>query len=74
MGARLHARHVPRLEWRHDSPSGEEARVEATFARLAAERKQREARNARGRGGRGAARPARPAGKVWDFACCRIRV
>ena len=47
MGARLHARNVPRLQWRHDSPSGEEARVEATFARLAAERRQREARDAR---------------------------
>ena len=47
MGARLHARHVPRLEWRHDSPSSEEARLEATFARLAAERKQQEARAAK---------------------------
>ncbi|KAK9844011.1 hypothetical protein WJX81_001846 [Elliptochloris bilobata] len=42
MGARLHARHVPRLEWRHDSPSAEEAQLEATFARLAAERKEQE--------------------------------
>lgn len=53
MGARLHARHVPRLEWRHDSPSGEEARVEATFARLAAKRKQQEAREAKAAASRG---------------------
>lgn len=46
IGARLHARHVPRLEFRLDAPSAEEAAMEATFERLAAERKADEAREA----------------------------
>ena len=47
VGARLQARHVPRLEFRLDAPSAEEAALDATFERLAAERAAEDARRAR---------------------------
>jgi len=47
VGARLQARHVPRLEFRLDAPSAEEAALDATFERLATERAAEDARRAR---------------------------
>lgn len=46
VGARLQARHVPRLEFRHDSPSPEEAAVDAALDAAAAERRADEAERA----------------------------